>query len=106
VFFFNFFVSNIDGIRHCFKKAKGVRQVKILGTTALQDLAYSFWIVPRLSLSGMPSLAPLLPFLTSGPDLGAWPDCWVFVEFLYASIFPKGSGSTTTTITTATQKHY
>jgi len=25
--------------------------------------------------------APLLPFLTSGPDLGAWPDCWVSVEF-------------------------
>jgi len=25
--------------------------------------------------------ALLLPFLIFGPDLGAWPDCWVFVEF-------------------------
>jgi len=37
-----------------------------------------------------------LPFLTSGPDLGAWPDCWVSVEFLHALIPRKGSGSTTT----------
>jgi len=34
---------------------------------------------------------------TSGPDLGAWPDCWISVEFLHAPILRKGSGSTTTT---------
>ena len=34
------------------------------------------------------SLAPLSLFLTYGPDLGVWPDCWVS---------GKGSGSTTTT---------
>jgi len=37
------------------------------------------------------------PFLTSGTDLGAWPNCWVSVEFLHAPIPRKGSGSTTTT---------
>ena len=36
------------------------------------------------------SLAPLSLFLTYGPDLGVWPDCWVS---------GKGSGSTTTTTT-------
>jgi len=40
-----------------------------------------------------------LLFLTSGPNLGAWPDCWVSVEFFHASIPRKGSGSTTTTTT-------
>jgi len=49
------------------------------------------------SLSGAPSSALLLPSLTSGPDLGARPDCWVSVEFLHATIPRKGSGSTTTT---------
>ena len=38
------------------------------------------------------SLAPLSLFLTYGPDLGVWPDCWVC-----APIPRKGSGSTTTT---------
>jgi len=33
--------------------------------------------------------------LTSGPDLAAWPDCWVSVKFLQAPIPRKGSGSTT-----------
>jgi len=32
---------------------------------------------PAPSLPGVLSLAPLLPFLSFGPDLGAWPDCWV-----------------------------
>jgi len=32
----------------------------------------------------MPSLKPLLPFLTSGADLGVWPDCWVSAEYLQA----------------------
>jgi len=36
--------------------------------------------------------------LTSGLDLGAWPNCWVSVELLHASITRKGSVSTTTTI--------
>jgi len=30
----------------------------------------------------------------SGPDLGAWPDCWVSVELLHAPITRKGSGNT------------
>jgi len=47
--------------------------------------------VPRPSLSSAPSSAPLLPFLTSGPDLGAWLDCWVSVEFFYDPIPRKGS---------------
>jgi len=34
--------------------------------------------------------------LTSGPELEAWPDCWVSVEFLHAAIHRKGSDSTTT----------
>jgi len=34
--------------------------------------------------------------LTFGPDLGAWPECWVSVEFLHAFIPRKGSGSSTT----------
>jgi len=53
-------------------------------------------IVPHLSHSGRPSLT-LLPFLTSGPDLGAWPDCWISTKFLHTIIPRKGSGSTTTT---------
>jgi len=31
------------------------------------------------------------------PRPWAWPDCWVFLEFLYAPIPWKGSGRTTTT---------
>jgi len=61
----------------------------------LTDLTSSL-TVPHPSLSGAPSSTPL-PFLTSGPDFGAWPDCWVSVEFLYAPITRKRSGSTTTT---------
>jgi len=37
-----------------------------------------------------PSSAPLLPFLTSGPDLGMWPDCWVSVEFLHTPSLGRG----------------
>jgi len=43
----------------------------------LQNLTHLLLDCPHLSLSGVPSLALLLPFFTSGPDLGAWPDCWV-----------------------------
>jgi len=49
------------------------------------------------SLSGAPFSAQVLPFLNSGANLGAWPDCWVSVEFLHAPIPRKGSDSTTTT---------
>ena len=42
------------------------------------------------------SLAPLSLFLIYGPDLGVWPDCWVFAEFLRTAIPRKGSGRTTT----------
>jgi len=62
----------------------------------LQDLITSSLTVPHPSLSGAPSSA-LLPFLTSDPDLGAWPDCWVSVEFLHTPIPRKGLGSTTIT---------
>jgi len=44
-----------------------------------------------------PTSPRLLPFLTSGPELWEWPDCWVSVEFLHAPVPRKGSGSTTTT---------
>jgi len=54
--------------------------------------------VLHLSLSGAPSSALFLPFLTFGPDLGAWSDFWVSMEFLRAPIRRKGSGSTTTTM--------
>jgi len=57
-----------------------------------------FWFSPHLNLSGAPCLSLLHPFLTSGPDLGAWSDCWAFVEFLHAPIPRKGSGITTTKI--------
>ena len=36
------------------------------------------------------SLASLSLFLTYGPDLGVWPDCWVSAEFLRAPIPRKG----------------
>jgi len=61
----------------------------------LQDLTSSL-TVPHPSLSSVPSSSLLLPFLTSGPDLGAWPNCWVSVEFLHAPIPQKGSDCTTT----------
>jgi len=54
---------------------------------------------------GMPSLALLLPFLTSGPDLGTWPDCWVSVDFLRALILRKGSGITTITTNVLINTH-
>jgi len=62
------------------------------------DTLCRIWLAPWLSRIWA-SLA-LLPFLTSGPDLGAWPDCWASVEFLHAPITRKGSSSTTTTTTT------
>ena len=43
------------------------------------------------------SLAPLSLFSIYGLDLGVWPDCWVFAEFLRTPIPRKRSGSTTTT---------
>jgi len=51
--------------------------------------------VPHPGLSGAPSSALLLPFLTSSLGLEAWPECWVSVEFLHAPIPRKGLGSTT-----------
>jgi len=60
----------------------------------LSETTTSSLTVPHPSLYGVPSSAPLLPLLTSGPDLGAWPDCWVSVEFLHAPIPQMGSGST------------
>ena len=47
------------------------------------------------------SLAPLSLFSIYGPDLGVWPDCWVYAEFLRALIPRKGSGSTIATTTSA-----
>ena len=41
------------------------------------------------------SLAPLSLFLTYGPYLGVWPDCWVVAEFICTPIPRKGSDSTT-----------
>ena len=36
------------------------------------------------------SLAPLSLFLTYGPDVWVWPDCWVSAEFLRAPFLGKG----------------
>jgi len=68
-------------------------------------LAYSL-TVPHPSLSGASSLTLLFPFLTSALDLGAWPDCWVSVEFLHAPISRKGSGNTTTTTVISVHQFY
>jgi len=35
-------------------------------------------------------------WLRGGSNFGAWPHCWVIMEFLHAPIPRKGSGSTTT----------
>jgi len=51
----------------------------------------------RLVYDRVTASAAKLQLLTFGPDLGAWPDCWVSVEFLYAPIPRKGSSSTITT---------
>ena len=64
----------------------------------LQDLNHLFLDCPtsepaRKSIFG----SSLSIFLTYGPGLGVWPDCWVSAEFLRAPIPQKGSGSTTTT---------
>jgi len=61
----------------------------------LQDLTH----LPLDCLTSEPLgalyLTPLLPFLTSAPDLGVWSNCWVFVEFFHPLISQKGSASTT-----------
>jgi len=59
----------------------------------LQDLTHLLLNCPAPE----PSLALLFPFLISGLNLGACPDCWVSVEFLHAPIPWKESGSTTPT---------
>jgi len=63
----------------------------------LQGLSTSPLTVPHPSLSDAPSLAVLLPFFTSVPNLGRGPTVGSPVEFLHAPIPRKGSGSTTTT---------
>jgi len=80
----------------------GIISIKIAKYERMWGIGEEFWrrlCAPERhpSLSGAPSSALHLPFLTSGPDLGAWPDCWVSMEFLHALIPRKGSGSTTTT---------
>jgi len=62
----------------------------------LQELTHLLLDYPASKPLRMPpSLALLLPTLISGLDLGAWPDCWVFAEFL--QVPSLGRGSTTTT---------
>jgi len=56
----------------------------------LQDLANFLLDCPTSGNSDAPSLALLLSFLISGPDLGVWLDCWVSAEFLRTP--PLGSG--------------
>jgi len=58
--------------------------------------ATAFCRAPLLDLSRIRASSAPLPFLTSGPDLGAWPDCWVSLEFFHAPIPRKVSDSTTT----------
>ena len=55
---------------------------------------------PLYFLVNLLCLAPLSQILIYGPDLGVWPDNWVSAEFFRATIPRKGSGSTTTTIST------
>jgi len=54
------------------------------------------WLIPfssvlHLRLFGVPILA--LQSLIAGPNLGAWPDCWVCIEFLRAPILQKESST-------------
>jgi len=51
----------------------------------LQDPTNLLLDCPHPSHSGAPPLAILL-FLISGPDLGAWPDCWISVEIFHAHV--------------------
>jgi len=78
------------------EKTKGEFFMQRLRISSAGSWLTSSWIIPHPSLSGAPSLALLLPLLTSGPDLRAWPACWVSVEFLLTPIPRKGSSSTTT----------
>jgi len=57
----------------------------------LQDLTHLLLDCLASEPLGAPYLAPLLPFLVSGPDLRVWPDCWVSVEFLHSLSSPERS---------------
>jgi len=63
----------------------------------LQDLIHLPLDCPASEPLGAPYLTPLLPFSTSGPDLGVWSDCYVSVEFFHHLIPRNGSASTTIT---------
>jgi len=65
----------------------------------LQDLIHLLLDCPASEPLRRAIFGTTSPFLTSGPDLGVWPDCWVSVEFLHVPIPQKGSGSTITTNT-------
>jgi len=72
----------------------------------LQDLTHLLLDCPAsepLRMSGAPSLALLLPFLTSGPDLGAWPDYWS----PWSSSTPPSIGRRSSSTTTSrNEKHF
>jgi len=68
-----------------------------LRTTLCRIIAHLLLVCPHLSLSGAPSLALLIPFLTAFcPNFGAWPDCWVSVKFFHAPSLGRGRVECTT----------
>ena len=68
----------------------------------LQDLNHLLLDCPVSEPLHKSVFGSLSLFSIYGPDLGAWPDCCVSMEFLRAPIPRKGSGSTTTTTQTQT----
>ena len=83
---------------HIFTGSVGRRTLLVVPVDTLYrtSIISSSTVLP-LNLFVNLSLAPLSLFLTYGPDLGVWPDCWVSAEFLRAPNPSKGSGSTTAT---------
>jgi len=53
VFFFNFFVLNIDGVCHCFKEAKGVRQVKKFENHCPKSLQFKWGLLIEIYLKNV-----------------------------------------------------
>ena len=78
---------------------RSISAVPPLPTTPPTNMFRCNGFISTSSFTPSHSLAPLSLFLIYGPDLKAWPDCWVSAEFLRAPIPRKGLGSTTTTTT-------
>jgi len=72
----NFLYSNFDAEVTSFGNINIKRKNSSPADTLCRIWFTSSWIVSHLSLSGAPSLAVLLPFLTSDLDLGAVGSPW------------------------------